>query len=652
MTLVSLSDVGVDYGASTLLRNVTFTVARGERWGIVGRNGSGKTTIFRLITGEQQPTRGQVGRQQGVRWSVLEQDRDYGDATTVWEAAAGACADLLALEQSLSDQANALADAGDTVTQAMLDKYSRDLEQFEREDGYTLAPRVDAVLHGLGFDPDVARTQALAGLSGGERGRVGLARQLIAGADVLLLDEPTNHLDLDTTQWLEGYLLSTDRTILVISHDRAFLSTVADHVLHVEGSSTEAYTGNYEAFVTQRAERRLTLRRQFDQQRKSIAKEEDYIRRNIAGVNSSQAKGRRARLSRVSRLAPPVGEDGAMSVRFSARERGGDQVVVADKVTLSIGDRTLLKAFTAVVRRGDVVGLIGPNGAGKSTLLRALAGERATTAGSIRLGGSVTMAYYRQDLSQVPPDQSLYEIIQERRPLWERGSIQNHLGMFDFSGDEVLRRAGTLSGGEKARVALAVMMLESANLLVFDEPTNHLDVESIEAIEDAIERYDGTVLLVSHDRALLRSLVTKVWLLHDAKIVEYNGDFAEWEVASAERAHAASVQAAEDEALRRVKERQKTHKGDGARGETRVRERKLRRRVDDLERTIATREADVARLTRALDDPALYAPGDSGARAIALGRELEVARTLLDATLQEWTEATEQLDSAASGRTR
>ena len=652
MTLVSLSDVGVDFGATTLLRNVTFTVARGERWGIVGRNGSGKTTIFRIMTGEQQPTRGQVARQQGVRWSVLEQHRDYGDATTVWEAAAGACADLLALEQSLSDQANALAAAGDAVTDAMMGKYSRDLERFEREDGYTLAPRVDAVLHGLGFDPDDARTRALAGLSGGERGRVGLARQLIAGADVLLLDEPTNHLDLDTTQWLEGYLLGTDRTVLVISHDRAFLSAIADHVLHVEGNSAEAYTGGYESFVTQRAERRLTLQRQFDQQRKSIAKEEEYIRRNIAGVNSAQAKGRRARLGRVSRLAPPVGEDGAISLRFSGRERGGDQVVVADKVTLTIGERTLVKSFTGVVRRGDVVGLIGPNGTGKSTLLRALAGEREPASGSIRLGGSVTMAYYRQDLSQVPSDRSLYDIIQNRRPLWERGAIQNHLGMFDFSGDEVLRRAGTLSGGEKARVALAVMMLEHANLLVFDEPTNHLDVESIESIEDAIERYDGTVVLVSHDRALLRSLVTKVWLLHDTKITEYDGDFAEWEVTSAERAHAANVQAAEDEALRRVKERQKTHKGDGARKETQASERKLRRRVEDLEGVIATREAEVARLTKALDDPALYAPGDSGARAIALGKELEAARERLDGTLQEWTVATEELDAAAGGRTR
>ncbi|MBI2795506.1 MAG: ABC-F family ATP-binding cassette domain-containing protein [Gemmatimonadetes bacterium] len=652
MSLVSLSGIGVDFGATTLLRDVTFTVDRGERWGIVGRNGTGKTTLFRIMTGEQQPTRGQIARMQGVRWSVLEQHRDYGDATTVWEAAAGACAELLKLERSLSEQANALAEAGDQVTDAQMDRYSHDLERFDREGGYTLAPRVDAVLHGLGFDPDAARTQALACLSGGERGRVGLARQLIAGADVLLLDEPTNHLDLDTTQWLEGYLRETDRTVLVISHDRAFLATIANHIAHVEDHTVEAYAGGYEAFVLQRAERRLTRQRRFDQQRKTIAKEEEYIRRNIAGVNSAQAKGRRARLARVARLAPPPGEAGTMSLQFKARERGGDQVVVADTVTLEIGGRTLLRNFTGVVRRGDVVGLIGPNGVGKSTLLRTLAGEHSPADGSIRLGGSVTMAYYRQDLSQVPPSQTLYEIIQERRPLWERGAIQNHLGTFDFSGDAVLRRAGTLSGGEKARVALAIMMLEGANLLVFDEPTNHLDVESIESIEDAIEGYDGTVLLVSHDRALLRSLVTKVWMLHDGKISEYAGDFAEWEVASRERAHAASVQASEDEALRRVKERQKTHKGDSARKEGQASERKLRRRIEELEAEIATREAGVAHLSAALDDPALYAPGETGARAAALGRELEEARAILDEALEAWTRATEALDAATNGARR
>ena len=314
MTQFSVSGVAVEFGATRLFSDVTFTVARGEKWGVVGRNGSGKTTLFRLLTGEAEPTRGTVSRVSGLNFSVMEQHREFAGAATVWEAAAGPFSELLELERSLAVQGTALAEAGDACTPAMLARYDRDLERFEREGGYALAPRIDAVLHGLGFDPDQARTQALAGLSGGERGRVGLAQQLVAPADVLLLDEPTNHLDLETTRWLEGYLAQLDATVLLISHDRAFLQAVVDHVLHVEVGTVTPYAGDYEAFVRQRAERRMAQQRAFSKQAKVLASEEDFIRRNIAGQKSAQAKGRRRRLERVSRLSAPEGEEGVMSL--------------------------------------------------------------------------------------------------------------------------------------------------------------------------------------------------------------------------------------------------------------------------------------------------------------------------------------------------
>jgi ATP-binding cassette, subfamily F, member 3 len=497
-----MSGVHVEFGATRLLTDVTFTVVAGDRWGIIGRNGTGKTTLFRLITGDMEPTRGQVTRMGGLRIALLEQHRDFGDASTVWEAAAGPFAELLELERSLAEQAHALDDP------EALARYGRDLERFEREGGYMITPRVDAVLNGLGFDPAEARARPISALSGGERGRLGLARQLVAPADVLLLDEPTNHLDLETTRWLEQYLLETDETVIVISHDRAFLAAVADHVLHLEGGTAVPYTGGYEAFIVQRAERRLTLDRAVSKQRKAIANEEDYIRRNIAGQNSKQAKGRRKRLERLPRLSPPVTAEDAMALRLDVHERGGDQVLSAERARLILGDRVLLDNFTERVMRGDRVGILGPNGAGKSTLLKAIVGERPVDGGVLRLGASTTVAHYRQDLTQVPLDRTLYDTINDLRPLWTRGQIQSHLGRFSFSGDEVQRRAESLSGGERARVALAMMMLSGANLLILDEPTNHLDVESIEAIEDAVERYSGTVLLVSHDRALLRAIAS------------------------------------------------------------------------------------------------------------------------------------------------
>lgn len=647
MTQISFGGVGVDFGATTLFSGITFTVTQGQRWGIVGRNGAGKTTLFRLLTGELEPTRGTVARAPGLRVSLLEQHRDFGAAATVWEAAAGELAELLALEQSLVEQAARLAHDASPQTMA---RYGEDLERFEREGGYAVTARIDAVLHGLEFDPVQARVTPLSALSGGELGRIGLARQLMTTADVLLLDEPTNHLDLETTRWLEQYLATSDRTVLLVSHDRAFLEATVDHVLHLEGGTATPYPGGYGAFVVQRGERRLTQQRAFDQQQRFIAQEQDYIARNIAGQNSRQAKGRRKRLDRLPRLSPVTGPEGTMALRFEVAERGGDQVVAARNVSLGIGDRTLVEGFSGTLDRTEVLGVIGRNGAGKSTLLRAILGEHPIQRGDLRLGTSITVGYYRQDLSQVPLDLTLYEVISDLRPKWERGRIQGHLGRFGFSGDEVRRRADSLSGGERARVALAMLMLSGANVLVLDEPTNHLDVESIEALEDAIDAYDGTVVLVSHDRALLRSLTTRLWILHDRHITEFAGGFAEWEEMSGEREHAAAVEAAEEQALRRVHERQRLAAASKAgRADPRRDLRAAQRELEAAERAVEELEAQVARVVSALQDPALYTiPGGAG-KARQLGAELEALKRSLEAGLERWTRATEEVEGL-SGR--
>jgi ATP-binding cassette subfamily F protein 3 len=646
MTQLAAGGVAVEFGATTIFENVSFAVARGDRWGIVGRNGTGKTTLFKLILEELAPARGSVSRVAGLRIAHLEQHRDFGDASTVWEAAAGGFAELLKLEASLANQVARLAELGERATPQQLAQYDRDLERFSREGGYTYAPRVDAVLHGLGFDPNDARTRSLERLSGGERGRVGLARQLVAPTDVLLLDEPTNHLDLDTTQWLERYLKTFGQTVMLISHDRAFLDSVVDHVLHFEGGTATPYTGSFADFVQQREERRLAQQRSFDQQRRVIAKEEDYIRRNIAGQNSAQAKGRRTRLARLPRLSPPPDAEAAMALRLDPGQRGGDQVLVAERVALRTADRTLLEDFSARVLRGDVIGFVGPNGAGKSTLLRAIVAELPLARGTLRLGASITVAHYRQDMAQVPTDKTLSEIIQDLRPMWERGAIQGHLGRFGFSGDEVHRDADTLSGGERARVALAMIVLARANLLLLDEPTNHLDVESIETLEDALESYGGTVILVSHDRALLRSTATRTWVLHGERITDYAGTFGEWETVSAERAHAAAVAAEEDEALRRTHERQQMRRPDSASRDSRAARRTAQRELERAEKDVAQLETRVSEITTALEDPHLYTTPDGISRAQTLGTELDSTRAALDHAIARWERAVELVEAA------
>jgi ATP-binding cassette subfamily F protein 3 len=651
---LAVAGVAVEFGRTVLFQDVTFTVERGQRWGIIGRNGSGKTTLINILAGLSEPSRGVVSRATGLRVAVLDQHRDFGDARTVWQAAAGAFAELTALEASLSDQSTRLGELGDAATQADLDRYSHDLERFERDGGYTFTARIDAVLHGLGFDPVKAHTQELSTLSGGERGRLGLACQLAAPADVLVLDEPTNHLDLDTSRWLEGYLRQVDETVLLISHDRAFLEAVVDHVLHLEAKTTFAYTGGYASFVQQREERRMAQARAFTKQSKVIAAESDFIARNIAGQKSTQARGRRRRLTRLPRLSPPPSESDVMALRLEARSRGGDQVLVLDKLELAVEGRTLLKPFSSVLRRGDVLGLIGPNGAGKSTLLRAVAGEWHPESGEAKLGDSIDMAWYRQDMLQIPLGKSLFDIIHDMRPNWTRGQVQGHLGRFDFSGDTVLRFAESLSGGERARLALAMVMLSGANFMIFDEPTNHLDVESIEALEDAIDTFEGTVLLVSHDRALLDTLCTRLWIFRDARMSDYAGTFEEWEESreaklKTDREAATAVREREKKGGQAGRRAEKETTGGLAdrRTEQKNKQSELRaaqRAAEEMEQKVAEAEKRVAALRGKLEDPALYQLPDGHRKATELTEQLEGARADLDLMMDGWSLATEKVE--------
>jgi ATP-binding cassette, subfamily F, member 3 len=637
---LSLSDIAVEFGATTLFHDVTFTVGKGDRWGVVGRNGSGKTSLFNIITGTLTPARGAVARTPGLRVSLLDQHRDFGGAVSVWDAAALPYASVIALEISLAEQAAKLAELGERAPAALLEQYGHDLERFAHEGGYVFHARVDAVLQGLAFDAEDSKTRAVATLSGGERGRVGLAAQLVAPADLLLLDEPTNHLDLETTAWLQEYLRELDETVIVISHDRAFLDEVADHVLHLEGGTAATYRGGYSSFVRQRAERRLALERQVDQQRKMIAKEEDYIRRNIAGQNTAQAKGRRKRLDRLPRLTPPPGAGGTMELRLEVSERGGDRVISAESLTVAIGDRTLVRDFSATANRGDVIALVGPNGAGKTTLVGTLLGERDAQGGAVKLGGSVTPAYFRQDHDKLPLDSSLYEVIEGLRPLWTRGAIQNHLGCFGFSGEEVFRSTRTLSGGERSRLALAVIVLQRANLLVLDEPTNHLDVESIEAIEDAIEDYEGTVLFVSHDRALLRELATRVWAFDGERLTDFGGTFVDWERQLRDAALARRAADAVASDARKVQEKARARGNAAIEQKDQAVRRAAKKAVDTAERAVHDLERKVAELRRALDDPALYDGTSAKAKqAGKLDKELAVAQRSLDDALARWAEA-------------
>jgi ATP-binding cassette subfamily F protein 3 len=636
-----MAGVGISFGATELLKDITFTVGVGDRWGIIGRNGAGKSSLFRIITEAMKPTVGSVARMPGLRHALLDQHRACEGATTVWQAAAAAWKEVMALEQSIGEQAIKLGEFGENIPDDFLEKFGRDQERFADLGGYIFHSRVDAVLQGLGFDAEESKTRLVDSLSGGERGRVGLAAQLIAPADLLLLDEPTNHLDLDTTTWLQDWLRECDETIIVISHDRAVLDAICTHILHIEARTSEWYKGNYSQFVPQRAERRLTRERALEKQRAFVKKEEEYIRRNIAGQNTFQAKGKRKRLERLPRLAPPPGEDAAMNLRFEPAERGGDQVVSVKDLTVAVPDRTLVENFTGVLRRNDFVALVGPNGAGKTTFISTLLGDRKAVSGETKIGGSITPAWFRQDLADLPLRKSLMDAILDHRGLWSRGAVQNHLGAFGFSGDEVFREIGTLSGGERARMAMALICLSHANLLVLDEPTNHLDVENIEALEDALDEFEGTVLLVSHDRAFLREVATRVWAFDGTRIVDFDGPFVEWEEWRKDKSAQKARAEAEAMIAKREKEKVQAKKNAAVQDDDQAARRARKRAADDAERAAANWEKRVAELEGQLADADLYSGADGVKKAAQLDKDLAKARKELDAALAAWAEASE-----------
>ncbi|MEP6832295.1 MAG: ABC-F family ATP-binding cassette domain-containing protein [Gemmatimonas sp.] len=685
MTLISVGSASVDFGPTNIFKDISFTVAQGDRWAIVGRNGTGKTTLVKLLTGTLAPSKGNVARQPGLRIALLEQHRHFAPEMSLWDVVADAFAELRLLEISLAKQAaNLEHDHGE----AAMARYGRDLERFEREGGYQLASTVDSVLMGVGFDPDHARATKIGTLSGGERGRVALARQLAMPAELLLLDEPTNHLDLETTAWLETYLVETQRTVVCISHDRSFLSAMADHVLHFEGGTAVAYSGNYESFITQREERRLTQVRQFDKQEKKVSAENEYIARNLAGQNTKQAKGRRKLLARMPRISLPPGSEAVMALRLSAGARSGDRVMEAKHATIGVPGRDLIKDVTLVVERGDVIALLGANGAGKSTLIKTMLGERDAVAGEVKIGISTSVAYYRQDLAHLPLDVTIYDVIADMRPLWERRQVQGHLGRFGYTGDEVQRTVGTLSGGERARVALAVLTLESANLLVLDEPTNHLDVESIEALEDAIESYEGSVLIVSHDRAVLRGLATTVWEIRNQHLQQFDGSFVEWEqnranskaksvadtraAAAAEfeknaKARAAANTASNAKARDNNAQQKGGQKNAGKNsnnnsaaaaksgpGNPHPADRKklaraAQKTLADVELRVNTLEGRIAELNTALEDLTLYDTPAGTKRAQEFGKSLDEHRDLLDEAMHDWNVAAENAAEFGGG---
>src|SRR4051795_5096508 len=518
------SDLGKDIAGEPLFRGVSFKVERRERLTLSGRNGSGKTTLLRMIAGETGVDAGELVFAKGTRVALHDQRPPRERNLSLREYVLSGSADLVALEQELARLEQRMAD-GDHE-QATLDAYSRAQGRLEHAGGYTWRERAMAVVRGLGFtEADLDRM--LSTFSGGELTRASLARTLAGDPDLLLLDEPTNHLDIESLEWLENRLTSIDAAVILVAHDRWFLEAVGTAVLELEAGRSRFFKGPWHAWRKEQAARELALGRAIERQQAEIERLERFVTRFRAGTRSRQAQARQKRLEKMDRLQRNPKDGKELGFAFEKTSRTGRTVLELENATIKAGDKLLLDGAEMWIERGEHVTLVGPNGAGKTTLVDTLVGARELEKGKLRRGHNVVIGYLSQHAEELGNDGTVLEATQRATGVTPN-KARALLGRFLFSGEEAEKPLDGLSGGERRRLSLAILVNSGANFLIIDEPTNHLDLESREALEDALRAFDGTVLLVSHDRALLDAVGTRTLAIEDRKLTSHMGGWADY----------------------------------------------------------------------------------------------------------------------------
>jgi ATP-binding cassette, subfamily F, member 3 len=626
MSILTAHHLTKSFGAHDVLRDITLSLAHGQRAALVGPNGAGKTTLLHILAGMDEPSGGAVHRARGQTIGFLPQhaDQELNEGTTLHDLMRSVFANLDRLAAQMRELEHALADPDQH--DAAMEKYSKIAEQFEQAGGYTFELRIQQVLSGVGFDlGDLEKPVNI--LSGGQKTRALLARLILLDPDVLLLDEPTNHLDVSAVEWLEATLRDYHGALILVSHDRYFIDAVADTVWEMQSGQIATYRGNYTDYLIQREERLEYQLKEYERQREFIAKEEEYIRRNIAGQNTRQAQGRRTRLERLKQSSDLIKRpETRKSMRFqlSTQPRSGDIVLRARNLVIGYHDdrKPLLTCDQLFLYRNQRAAIWGPNGTGKSTFLKTVLGQLTPLGGDLELGASVRVGYYAQAHEMLDPNDSVLNAILKVQNM-PVSKARGLLGSYLFSGDMIEKRIMDLSGGERGRVALAVLSLEGANVLLLDEPTNHLDLDSQEILQDALADFEGTLLLVSHDRYLVDALATHVWAIEDSHITVYEGNYSEF-IAQREEAKAraeAQAKAASQTTKEKAKAKPALDKG----------EKQRQKRIAELEAAIAEHETRLSDLTKQLET----AKPD---KVAALGSEYARIEQAMQTLIDEWTE--------------
>ena len=611
MIMLSCNNVSKSFGVETILEDISFSVNEGDKIGIVGVNGTGKTTLFKVITGIFPHDKGDIFTSKNCRLGYLEQNTNFYSEKTIYDEVVSVFSDLIEAEEELRSLEHQIASlsakessSGDQLKKAM-DTYGKKYEEFEKKNGYAYKSEVRGTLKGLGFS-DEEMNKPVNVLSGGEKTRVLLAKLLLSKPSLLLLDEPTNHLDADAIEWLEAFLRSYEETIMIISHDRYFLDQSVNRIFEMENKRLTSYNGNYTEYQKQAKINREIRLRQYENQQRDIKKQEESIERLKAYGREKHLKRARSKekmLDKVDRLDKPQELRKKARFNFVLRHHSGNDVLKAQGLGKSFGDRKLFEGVDFDLYRGEKVALIGPNGVGKSTLFKIIMGDESQDQGEYKLGQGVDIAYFHQEQKSLNLENSIIDEVWDDNPHMTQTEVRNLLGAFLFEGEDVFKSIRSLSGGERARVAILKLILSKSNLLLLDEPTNHLDIDSKEVLEDALKEYEGTLITISHDRYFLNTVVDRILVLKPDGIEEYLGNYEYYQnkkKEESEKSYLAEMEDLPSKTKTQIKEERRREK------ELKKNENKAKKLIKDIEVEIELLEKQIGGLDYMLCQEEVY----------------------------------------------
>ena len=635
MIILQANKIERSFAGEVLFDNISLQVDERDRIALVGKNGAGKSTLLKILVGEEEPTSGEINKKRDLSLSYLAQDSRFESTNTIYDEMLHVFDDLRKTEKTLRQMELEMGEKTGAYLEKLMQDYDRLSEEFRQAGGFTYEADIRAILNGFKFDESMWQMK-IEELSGGQNTRLALAKMLLEKPNLLVLDEPTNHLDIETIAWLENYLVNYSGALLIVSHDRYFLDKVATITLDLTKHSLDRYVGNYSSFVEQKEQKLLTEAKNYEKQQKEIAALEDFVNRNLVRASTTKrAQSRRKQLEKMERLDKPEAGTKSAHMTFHSDKTSGNVVLTVEEAAVGYDDQVLSEPINLDIRKMNAVAIVGPNGIGKSTLIKSIVGQIPFIKGEARFGANVEVGYYDQTQSKLTPHNSVLDELWNDFKLTPEVEIRNRLGAFLFSGDDVKKNVGMLSGGERARLLLAKLSMENNNFLILDEPTNHLDIDSKEVLENALIDFDGTLLFVSHDRYFINRVATQVLELSEEGSTLYLGDYDYYLEKKAELEALAAAQA---EAVPAASTEEVTSNDYHLQKQNQKELRKITRRLEQLEADIEELDQKIQAITETMHST------NDAEDLVQLQSDLDQLTVQQEAVMEEWAELSEQVE--------